>query len=402
MRLLFIPLAGGVGLGPLTRCLAVAHEARLRGHDVLFLCKDSFRGIVEMCGYKAYAAPIPPSNRRLKPPPFRLSDIAIALGWIEEEYFHSAIETERNVIRSYKPDLIFTETQFSVPVSASLENIPFVATISWADHPDFTSPLYQDATNSSGFNKSVNRILTDYGVEPIRDICELGYLGAEIKIAPTIPELQPELKQIQDVYFVGSLLSPEMENSFLIRDKTIHEESKSLKSWTNDNQVLYVYMSPGDIKPEKWIPTITEAFKDTAINVFVTLTPLNILPESLPKVPNIKFFRSVPAVEAIHKSQLVITHGGANTITSALIEGKPLMIFPDQYAERDYNGRAVERVGAGRNYLTEHFNPYALKTNAEIILSTPSYSLNSQKIGDQIIHYGGSSYTMDLIENIIA
>lgn len=146
MRLLIIPLAGGVGLGPMTRCMAIANEAKCRGHDVLFLCRDSFRKIAKKFGYKTCAAPIPPPYPGPKPPPFRLSDVAIALGWTEKSYVISAIETERKIIRSFKPDVIFTETQFSVPISASSENIPWVAATSWADHPDFKSPYIRTAT----------------------------------------------------------------------------------------------------------------------------------------------------------------------------------------------------------------------------------------------------------------
>ncbi len=120
MRILLIPLAGGVGLGPLTRCLSVAHEAKMRGHEVLFLCKDTFCEIVRKFGYRTYTAPTPAQYRAPKPPPFRLSDVAIALGWIEESYINSAIEVERQIVRSFRPDVIFTETQFSVPISASI------------------------------------------------------------------------------------------------------------------------------------------------------------------------------------------------------------------------------------------------------------------------------------------
>lgn len=401
MRILLIPLSGGVGLGPLTRCLSVAHEAKIRGHELLFICKDTFCEIVRKFGYRTYTAPTPAQYREPKPPPFRLSDVAIALGWVEESYINSAIEAELQIIRSFRPDAIFTETQFSVSISASIENIPWVAATSWADHPDFKSPLYKDNENVYGFEEIFNRILDKYRQPKINDICELAFLRAQIKIAPTTPELQPELQVIPKVHYVGSLLSPEMEDSILSSRVVNNKLPSVVENWEQNRPVIYVYMSPGDIKSNVWIPTLIKAFKDTRFNVMVTLAPLKILPGNLPNVPNIKFFKSLPAIKAIRHSNLVITHGGANTVTSALIAGKPLMIFPDMYAERDYNGRAVEKLGAGMNFRTEKFTPQDLLLNAEKIISDRTFAINAKKIGDRIRKLGGSRRTLDLIEKIV-
>ncbi len=232
-------------------------------------------------------------------------------------------------------------------------------------------------------------------------ICELAFLRAQLKIAPTTPELQPELQDIPDVHYVGSLLSPEMEDSFLSHRVVNSKLPSVVENWEQNRPVIYVYMSPGDIKPSIWIPTLIEAFKNTKFNVMVTLAPLEILPSSLPNVPNIKFFKSLPAIKAIRRSNLVITHGGANTITSALISGKPMMIFPDMYAEREYNGRSVERLGAGMNFRTEKFTSQDLLLNAEKIISDSTFALNAKKIGDRIRKLGGSSRTLDLIEKLV-
>ncbi len=243
--------------------------------------------------------------------------------------------------------------------------------------------------------------MNKYGQPGINDICELAFLKAQIKIAPTTPELQPELQDIQNVHYVGSLLSPEMEDSFLSPRVVKNRLPNVVESWDKNSPLIYVYMSPGDIKPDLWIPTLIKAFKDTKFNVMVTLAPLKILPSSLPNVPNIKFFESLPVIKAICRSNLVITHGGANTVTSALISGKPLMIFPDMYAERDYNGRAVERLGAGMNFRTEKFTPQDLLLNAEKIISDSTFALNAKKIGSRIRKLGGSRSTLDLIEKIV-
>lgn len=391
MRILLIPLAGGVGLGPLTRCLAVASEARQRGHDVALLCKKSFLKIAAQYGYKTFPAPSPKLSR-ITTYPFRLSDVAAKFGWLEESYIESAVREEQKVIRIFNPNVIFTETQFSVPISATVAGIPWAATASWADHPDFKSPLYEDKHTVRGFEHIFNRILTRYGLPEINDINELAYMRANAKIAPTIPELQPELRKVPDVHFIGYLLSPEFEAGRL---------PSFFDRWGTRNPIIYVYMSPGDIPPRQWIRTMIKTFEHTHFNVVVILAPLNILPLSLPSIPNIQFVTNAPGSAAISRSRIVITHGGGNTVSNALLHGKPLVIFPHLYAERDYNGRAVENLGAGINLRTEQFTARDIMSYVRQILSDKTFAQNAQIIGKRMKMLGGSRRALDVLEKLV-
>jgi len=391
MRFLIIPLAGGVGLGPLTRCLAVAREAVGRGHEVVFLCQKSFADSIKKFGYKTYLAPTPQPGS-ITPPPFRLSDIAIARGWVDPAYLEKAVQAERTIIRAFRPDCIFTETQFSVSISAVLEGIPWVAATSWADHPDFTSPLYSSRETATGFEVGVNRILDRYHLPNINDLNELAYLRADLKIAPTIPELQPELTKVPHVHFVGYLLSPQMEQGDLPPD---------VRRWPKTEPVIYVYMSPGDIAPNQWIKTLVKTFANTNFRVMVALAPLTVQPRKLPTVSNIKFYKSLPGSSAIQRANLVITHGGGNTVSNSLFYGKPLMIFSHRYAERDYNGRSVERLGAGLNFRTEQFNPKDTFQNAQKLIADTTFTHQARRLGAKMRQLGGSRKTLILMEQLL-
>lgn len=388
---MFIPLSGGVGWGPLTRCLAIAYEARRRDHKVVFLCKKNFARIVRQFGYSFRLAPEPKPNG-IKPPPFRLSDVAYELGWLDVRYLEHAVAVERSFIRAFRPDIIFTETQFSVPISASLERIPWVAAASWADHPRFSSPLYSKKDTVYGLEAPINRLLQKYNLPKVTDVNELAYLRADMKIAPTIPELQPELRKVPGIEFVGYLLSPELESG---------ELPSEVRRWDKKRPVIYVYMSPGDILPDQWIHTIASAFVHTKFRVFVTLSPLIKQPKSIPNVSNVRFFQRLPGSSAIQKADVVITHGGGNTVINALLYGKPLIVFSHLYAERDYNGHAIERLGAGMNFRTEEFTPTLLYQHIDSILSKPFYRKNAELLQKKIKNLGGSKKTLDLIEELV-
>jgi MGT family glycosyltransferase len=62
--------------------------------------------------------------------------------------------------------------------------------------------------------------------------------------------------------------------------------------------------------------------------------------------PDVHIFRRVPQVPLLSLVDLVITHGGNNTVQECLSAGRPMVVIPfggDQIA----NARRVERLGAG-------------------------------------------------------
>lgn len=389
MRLLLIPAAGGVGLGPLTNVLAIAEEAVRAGHEVALMGKDAWAPVMEQLGFQIYLAPTPRPYNGVVPPPYKLSDVVIGLGWVDEQYIRASIEAERHAIVSFKADAVVSMLQLTAPISAQIEGRPSLAIVSWADGPKFTSPLYKPEQSLRGWEVFYNRVLQEYGIQPINDICELAFLRSELRAAPTIPELQPELLSVPNVHFVGPLLSERMEKGRL---------PEAIDNWDGTGPMVYIYLAPGDIPSSQWIQTIIEAFEVTNFRVMVTLAPLNILPNSIPATRNIRFFERLPGTTAMERSDVVISHGGANTVINALLVGKPQIVFPDKYAERDYNGQCVARLRAGINCPTEQFTPQALRQIVEKVVANDIFKINAMKIAHLIRAYRGSRRVIELIE----
>lgn len=394
MRILLVPAAGGVGLGPLTNVLAIAEDAVHAGHDVAFMCKGNWFPFVSRFG-PMYSAPLPKQFTEKLPSPYKLSDVLIGLGWADPEFIRASITAEINAITSFSADIVVSMLQVTAPISAQILRKPSVAVFSWADGPDFRSPLYPQNDTCKGFEVYYNQVFSEFGISPIQDICELAYMRSELRIAPTIPELQPELTQVPGVHFVGSLLSHSMESEIC------PDEILQIKARENV-PLIFVYLSPGDMRPEHWIPRLVNAFTGHPYEVIVTLAPLDISPKSLPSSENIHFFKRLPGSAVIANSNLVISHGGANTVNNALCHGIPQLVFPDKYAERDYNGRAVARLGAGLNLSTEQFEPNRLLKYVDWVLSDDQFKQNAIKLANIIRRYRGAGQVISLMEDLLA
>ena len=388
MRILLIPFSGGLGLGPLTRCLAIAEEGKKRGHKVAFLCKPFFKKITETRGFLSYLSPEPKHIRR-NLPKYRLADLALEYGLLNLEYLQKAIKQELAIIKTFRPNIIFTETQFSINFSSKISGIPWSTAISWTDHAKFRSSLYKTFSIYPHHLDQINRLASQYNISPYGDLCDLAFERAHIKIAPTSPELQPELLSFPNVHFVGSLLSETLENQGNNIELPINIY------WPS----IYVYMSPGEIPARQWIHTICNAFSKQSYNVIVMLSPLKNIPRHLPNFPNIHFLGLAPARKFIRLSDVVITHGGGNTMVNALLNNKPLLIFPHNYAERHYNGCAIERLGAGFNLPTKAFTPEIIRKYVEILIHKESFIKNAKKLGKHLWELGGTKRAVDILES---
>ena len=390
MRLLLIPVAGGVGLGPLANLLAVAESAAKAGHDVAFMAKDAWAPEVRNLRLPGLSGGYTEPRQDAPPPPYNLGAVGMRLGWIDDSFIRASIHAECSAIYQFKADVVVTTLQFTAPISAAIMGRPSAAIFSWADGPSFASPLYDSAKSATGWEAIYNHILADHGLESIQDVCDLAFMRSELRVAPTIPELQPELVSVPETRFVGYLLSDRLET---------REFPGEIKNGSDNRPVVYVYLGPGDIPADYWIPIITETFVNANFNAIVTLAQTGISAASMPQLANVRFYNRLPGMTAIAAADLVISHGGLNTVNNALLAGKPHIIFPDRYAERDYNGRSLARLRAGINCSTEQLEPRTLRLIAEEILSTDTYAQNAAQLGLIMREYGGADRVIELVES---
>src|SRR5579871_2869809 len=104
MRVLFLPMAGGRGFGPLTHCLALADEAKRRGHVVAFLSPPKFLSWIDKEGFQTFNAPLPLPYQGQIPDSFKLADVALSLGLADVDFIEASIMAELHAIRHFQPD----------------------------------------------------------------------------------------------------------------------------------------------------------------------------------------------------------------------------------------------------------------------------------------------------------
>lgn len=389
MRILFLPLiTGGSAVGTISRCLAIADHLRKLSHEVFFLTNGGGAKLVGDAGFPFMEGSVPSP-----PGPLHalhdLSDVALYLNLTDEKFVRRSLQEEQRAVESFKPDILFSEFKLTSPITAALSGLPLVSTACSPADPRFASPLFPapktvDHTEAiAGFN----RILDENGLVRITDVAELFFTRSHVKIAPTIPEIEPLLADVPNLFYVGYLLYDGIELAPL---------PLGLLKAAHGRKVVFAYFGMGEIEPKDFNRVIPEAYADTEFYAIIAVgdhPDAHNLPDP---TPNAEWVRFVPGRSILGCSHALLFHGGQNTAMASVIHKVPSLIFPGQDFERDFNARGLERIGVGIRLQKEDFTPASVLEHTRR-LSSPSYGLAAETYSGKVLGKGGARCAADLV-----
>ncbi|WP_426746482.1 glycosyltransferase [Myxococcus faecalis] len=162
-------------------------------------------------------------------------------------------------------------------------------------------------------------------------------ISDDLNLLATLPELEPGLKPL-----TGPV---EMTGPCLPRARDADQDDPALRSLQPGRR--HVYVSLGTVFNGQ--PRVFDAILDgLARHEVHTVVSAGASFGRLERRagPRTLVFRQVPQVPLLRRVDLVVTHGGNNTVQESLAAGRPMVVIPfggDQLA----NARRVERLGVG-------------------------------------------------------
>lgn len=221
-----------------------------------------------------------------------------------------------------------------------------------------------------------------YDVTPLDPSTFLNAPG-DLEICYSSAEFVPHAEALPDTMrFVGWWM-PEQESGRLFR-----REARPL-----------IYLSLGTVNNENrsFFQMCIDAFRNTEYDLLISTGGHIDLDTFGPLPENITIEAWVPQKQVIAQAQLIITHGGLNSIHDALYCGVPLLIVP-QSPEQVMNGLRVVDLGAGIMLKNKSVKQEAIFSIASRLLNDPTYCLAAQRIGESFRTAGGFDSVIDEIE----
>jgi MGT family glycosyltransferase len=182
-------------------------------------------------------------------------------------------------------------------------------------------------------------------------------ISRDLNLLLTAPELEPGLAPLEGpIRMVGPCLERAPS------DET-HEAVRAMRDVSGPR----VYVSLGTVfnaRPQVF-EEILEGLPRAHVVVSAGASYERLAPRSDARV---RVFRSVPQLAVLDVVDVVVTHGGNNTVQECLAAGRPMVVVPFGGDQID-NARRVERLGVGRCVRVEELTAKALAHAIEQVSS---------------------------------
>ena len=390
MRAVLIPIAHGYG--STARLIAVAKALRSRGHAAVFAAADYLTEFIGHYGFelrRISAVKIDPESN--------ISPIAQVLqGEASGDFLEQQVSEVRQIIGEFQADVVIFSHNNAAAVAAGAEDLPSVSIF----HPTIMQP--HDFPTALGlFVKWRKFFALKDKIKPKKEVPS-SILG-DINFIPSIPSLiyWPFL-QPPEVYFrkcpvktIGALLrtSP---------DELPSQEELKKEFGAADEPFIYASVG-GGIADLPFLEAIAEGLRLTGYNTLMT-AGVQASDDRLKALSSdkLKIIRFLPeAVRAIKACDVLVWHGGHETMLEAVAAAKPGIGIPYQHDQYD-NVIRFAQMGAGIAIPKHELSPALLASAVETVLKDPSYGQSAQhlkRINDSL---GGVTRLVESTEALVS
>jgi MGT family glycosyltransferase len=403
--------------GPTNNCVGIGKVLLERGARVVFVVEESFAGTLEAHGFEE-------ALMRLKPPPeveeapgqfwkdfvrdtapeFRkptIEQLETFILPVWQELVDGARYVDdrlREIFGELEPDVIVEDNVVAFPAVAALGR-PWVRIVS-------CNPLeLKDAELPPAFSgyPTGDRAAWDDFRRRYRELHEP--LQTEFSVfceergAPPLPELE----FIHESPFLNLYLYPaelDYERSQALTaswqrlESCVRAVDEEFQAPPGEGALVYVSLGSLGSADVELMRRLVSALAETPHRYVISKGPQHDLIELAPNMTGAEF---LPQPAILPHVDLVITHGGNNTVTESIHFGKPMIVLPLFWDQHD-NAQRLAECGLGVRLPSYEFEDAQLHEAIERLVAGPD-----RRLGDasgRLQRHPGTIRAADLIERL--
>lgn len=410
--------------GPTNNCIGIGNELLARGHRVVFAAESSWSGKLEAMGFGedlVDLAPPPEGDEeqdagqfwkdyiREISPEFHKSTTE-QLDTVTKPIWQALIDGAKyaephlkEIIARVKPDVIVEDNVLTFP-ALHTSPAPFVRIVSCnpAEVPgEGVPPAY------SGLAADSPESWTEYREELRRthqDMWDDFNTWAQEQGVGPLPDLEFIHSGTMNLYVFPEELdyvgTRPLDDTWHRIDSSVRETDVDIElpeAFTSGERPL-IYFSLGSLGSADvaLMNRILSVLATMDVYVIVSKGPLH---DEITLADNMFGAEFLPQTKLIPRSDLVITHGGNNTVTESMHFGKPMVLLPLFWDQYD-NAQRVHEKGYGRRLPTYAFTDEDLKHAITEVLGDDELLARVQAAGERIRSRDGLRRAADLLEEL--
>jgi MGT family glycosyltransferase len=420
LTILFMPESA---YGPTNNCIGIGKILERRGHRVVFAAEASWRGRLEPLGFEEDLVDLaPPTEDEQEAgqfwtdfvtetsPEFRKPTIEQLETFIQP-VFASLIEGAKycesqleEILDHARPDVIVEDNVSAFPALLTY-GAPWVRIMSCNPlemkdpdlPPTFSGYPVEDRTGWDEFRAEYERTHRELWAGFNEWVIERG--------APPLPDLE----FIHGSTFLNLWIYPDAAD--YLRSEPLAPTWRNLESsvretedpWEvpdalRDGDGSLVYLSLGSLGSADvdLMRRLVDVLSRTPHRYVVSKGPRA---DDFELADNMWGEARVPQTSILSEVDLVITHGGNNTVTEALHFGKPMVVLPLFWDQYD-NAQRMDELGFGVRLATYDFVDDELVTAVDGLLEDEVLRASLDALGERIRDQDGARRAADLIEDV--
>lgn len=399
-RVLFT-VSGGYGhLHPL---VPLAGALRRAGHDVAFAAGPGLQPLIEASGFPVFPAGI---NRETDPEyqqiqaQLRARPLNLAAELFTYPRLFCGVGTRLRLpglvalARAWQPDLLIREAgEYSAVIAAEHLGLPHAVVA-------FAAALPSMAVFEREAAAYLDPIRARWGLAPdpaMRAPYRYLYLA-----------YSPPTFSLHEVGMEGRA-APIPQTTHFLRPEVFDQAGpEGLPAWMEQLPPQpTVYLTLGtevnkepDLYP-RVLQTLIAGLRDAPINLIVTLGRDKDPADFGPQPANVHIERYLPQSLLLPRCDLMVMHGGSNSLLAALDLGLPVVVVP-LIADQFFNAHVTERLGLGPVIRLEQLTPAQIRTAVNEALANPRYRQTAQRLQAEMHAQPGQQHAVELVERLAA
>lgn len=399
-RFLFT-LSGGYGhLHPL---IPLAHALQHAGHEVAFAVGPYLRDRVAAAGFTVF-----PVGGNLAPDPeyqqIKAQLATMPLNLATEVFSYprlfcgigARLRTPQliEIAQTWRPDLLIREAaEYGTVIAAEHLGLPH-AVVAFATAIRGMAMFERDAA------AQLDPIRQEWGLDPDPTLAAL-YRYLYLVYSP------PGFS-LQEVGEPGEPGAIPATTHFIRTDVFDQGGEERLPDWVAHlpaQPTVYVTLGTEVNKEPELYPsvmqTIITGLRDVPINLIVTLGRDKDPADFGPQPANVHIERYIPQSLLLPHCDLMVMHGGSNSILAALDIALPLVVVP-LIADQFFNARVVHRLRLGQVVDREQLTPASIRAAVEEVLANPIYRQNVGRLQAEMAALPDQQVAVQLVERLAA
>jgi MGT family glycosyltransferase len=409
--------------GPTNNCVGIGDVLRRRGHRVVFIVEESFTGALEEKGFEERLMRLGPAPEqeedpgqfwkdfiRETAPVFRTPTFEQLEGFIAPT-FQALIDGARyvddrlvEIIDEVAPDLLVEDNVVSFPALPACGR-PWVriASCNPAEMkdpdvpPTFSGYPASDRSRWDEYRAEYRRTHSDIHAGFDAFCRERGAPGlAELELIHESPWLNLYVYPREADYRRARPLGPTWHN--LESSVRATDAPWALPEQLRECEGPLVYLSLGSLASgdTELMQGLIDSLAGSRFRVVVSMGPQH---EALTLPDTMAGEEFLPQTSILPQVDVVITHGGNNTVTECLHFGKPMVVLPVFWDQHD-NAQRMDETGFGVRLDTYGHTPEELPAAVERLLADQGLKERLRALSRRLQAAPGTERAADLIEAV--